>query len=400
MTFDQRRPRDRADRPRRPRPRHRGGLHLHARTLRRPLRTARSGDQRAAVRRRLRPRGTVRAGGRQYPPAYVSYERVKQDPALHFRAGGPGRSRELNILIGKNVEAGRLLAGVTFSDPGNWTSWPPHEHAEMLEEVYLYIDMPAPAFGVQYVYTIARIRRSPPSCAKATPCHPAGLSPQRRRARRPNRLSLVHGGPSRSGRTASSASSTSSPSSRRRAPASRPRRPERDRNAPATLNHFDLTGKVALVTGASGGLGAAYGARARRSRRRHGAYTATAGRATRPARRWSRRGRRAASVTANLSDRAASDRAIAETIAAFGRLDILVNNAGTMRRAPAADHGDEDWDLVVEVNLTSVFRLARAAGVTSSRRAAARSSTSRRCCRSRAASPCRAMRRPRAASRS
>lgn len=89
----------------------------------------------------------------EYPAAFVSYEQIKQDPALHFRAGGPGSSRELNILIGKNVEAGRLLAGVTFSEPGNWTSWPPHEHAEMLEEVYLYIDMPAPAFGVQYVYT-------------------------------------------------------------------------------------------------------------------------------------------------------------------------------------------------------------------------------------------------------
>jgi 5-deoxy-glucuronate isomerase len=89
----------------------------------------------------------------KYAPAFVSYEQIKQDPALHFRAGGPGSSRELNILIGKNVDAGRLLAGVTFSDPGNWTSWPPHEHAEMLEEVYLYIDMPEPAFGVQYVYT-------------------------------------------------------------------------------------------------------------------------------------------------------------------------------------------------------------------------------------------------------
>ena len=88
-----------------------------------------------------------------YPMAFVPYEDVKRDPALHFRAGGPGSSRELNILVGKNVDAGRLLAGVTFSDPGNWTSWPPHEHAEMLEEVYLYIDMPAPAFGVQYVYT-------------------------------------------------------------------------------------------------------------------------------------------------------------------------------------------------------------------------------------------------------
>ena len=48
------------------------------------------------------------------------------------------------------------MAGVTFSEPGNWTSWPPHEHAAMLEEAYLYIDMPAPAFGVQLVYTDAR----------------------------------------------------------------------------------------------------------------------------------------------------------------------------------------------------------------------------------------------------
>lgn len=88
-----------------------------------------------------------------YPVKFVAFSDVVEDPALHFRAGGPGSSRELNILIGKNVEAGRLLAGVTFSEPGNWTSWPPHEHAEMLEEVYLYIDMPAPGFGVQYVYT-------------------------------------------------------------------------------------------------------------------------------------------------------------------------------------------------------------------------------------------------------
>jgi 5-deoxy-glucuronate isomerase len=44
------------------------------------------------------------------------------------------------------------MAGVTFSDPGNWTSWPPHEHAVLAEEAYLYIDMPHPAFGVQLVY--------------------------------------------------------------------------------------------------------------------------------------------------------------------------------------------------------------------------------------------------------
>jgi 5-deoxy-glucuronate isomerase len=93
---------------------------------------------------------------KRHPVQFVSYADVQNDPGLHFAAGGPGAQRELNILIGKNVQAGRLMAGVTFSQPGNWTSWPPHEHAAMLEEAYLYIDMPAPAFGVQLVYTNAR----------------------------------------------------------------------------------------------------------------------------------------------------------------------------------------------------------------------------------------------------
>ena len=89
----------------------------------------------------------------RYPLQFVSFADVLQDPTLHFKAGGSTAEREVNILIGKNVEAGRLLAGVTFSKPGNWTSWPPHEHAEMLEEAYLYVDMPAPGWGIQLVYT-------------------------------------------------------------------------------------------------------------------------------------------------------------------------------------------------------------------------------------------------------
>ena len=90
---------------------------------------------------------------KRHPVQFVAYSDVQKDPGLHFATGGPGCQRELNILIGKNVEAGRLMAGVTFSAPGNWTSWPPHEHAVLAEEAYLYIDMPAPAFGVQLVYT-------------------------------------------------------------------------------------------------------------------------------------------------------------------------------------------------------------------------------------------------------
>jgi 5-deoxy-glucuronate isomerase len=90
---------------------------------------------------------------RTYPLQYVPYWKVQQDAGLHLNVGGPTNKREVNILIGKNVEAGRILAGITLSEPGNWTSWPPHEHAAMLEEAYLYIDMPAPSFGLQLVYT-------------------------------------------------------------------------------------------------------------------------------------------------------------------------------------------------------------------------------------------------------
>ena len=89
----------------------------------------------------------------RHPAQFVSFAAVQKDPGLHFETGGPGAKRDLNILIGKNVQAGRIMAGVTFSAPGNWTSWPPHEHAAMLEEAYLYVDMPAPTFGIQLVYT-------------------------------------------------------------------------------------------------------------------------------------------------------------------------------------------------------------------------------------------------------
>jgi 5-deoxy-glucuronate isomerase len=90
---------------------------------------------------------------KQYPLKFVSYKEVRDNPRLHLIAGKPPAERDLNVLIGANVEAGRIMAGVTFSTPGNWTSWPPHEHSKLLEEAYLFIDMPAPSFGVQFVYT-------------------------------------------------------------------------------------------------------------------------------------------------------------------------------------------------------------------------------------------------------
>ena len=90
---------------------------------------------------------------KQYPLQFVAFSDIRQDPSLHFTVTKPPTERDLNILLGKNIEAGRIMAGVTFSSDGNWTSFPPHEHHDMLEEAYLYIDMPAPQWGIQMVYT-------------------------------------------------------------------------------------------------------------------------------------------------------------------------------------------------------------------------------------------------------
>jgi len=91
---------------------------------------------------------------KKYPVEFVRFEEVKKNPDLVKQAGFEPYARKLHTLIGeKNVQASRLLAGVTFSKDGNWTSWPPHDHFEAKEEIYLYIDMPHPNFGIHLNYT-------------------------------------------------------------------------------------------------------------------------------------------------------------------------------------------------------------------------------------------------------
>jgi 2-deoxy-D-gluconate 3-dehydrogenase len=67
-------------------------------------------------------------------------------------------------------------------------------------------------------------------------------------------------------------------------------------------------------------------------------------------------------VRGDLADKTVPQQLIAQTLDEFGRLDILINNAGTIRRAPAVDYSEEDWAAVIEVNLSSVFRLSQLAG--------------------------------------
>jgi 2-deoxy-D-gluconate 3-dehydrogenase len=130
----------------------------------------------------------------------------------------------------------------------------------------------------------------------------------------------------------------------------------------AVLDRFRLDGRTALVTGASRGLGAAMA----RALAEAGADVALHARQlvdTDAARDLSKAcGVRAFALAADLAQRDASDRLVDEATAALGRIDILVNNAGIIRRADAHDYSDGDWDAVLMVDLTNVFRLCRAVG--------------------------------------
>lgn len=88
-----------------------------------------------------------------FPAAHVSHEQTKDQEGLYLKVGEAPYYREIHKVIAENVPGSRLLTGVTMSKPGNWTSWPPHEHAATQEELYLFFDMPRPGFGTQYVYT-------------------------------------------------------------------------------------------------------------------------------------------------------------------------------------------------------------------------------------------------------
>ena len=90
---------------------------------------------------------------RKYTVQFVSFAEVLNNPKLVNRAGFEPYARTIHTLIGEaNVQAGRILAGVTMSKEGNWTSWPPHDHSEAKEEIYLYTDMPAPNFAIHLNY--------------------------------------------------------------------------------------------------------------------------------------------------------------------------------------------------------------------------------------------------------
>jgi len=92
---------------------------------------------------------------RDAEPMLITYEEVRSDPSRAFDVGTDEAhtKRRIYSMLDTGVPCSRLLAGFTVGTPGAWTSWPPHEHNDSKEEFYLFFDMPAPAFSVQFVYS-------------------------------------------------------------------------------------------------------------------------------------------------------------------------------------------------------------------------------------------------------
>jgi len=121
---------------------------------------------------------------------------------------------------------------------------------------------------------------------------------------------------------------------------------------------FDLTGRMALVTGASGGIGGAIAS----ALHRQGAAVAISGTRREALDTLAAKlGERVHVLPCNLSDAAEVEALVPSAEKAMGQVDILVANAGITRDNLFVQLRDEDWDEVINVNLTATFRLARAA---------------------------------------
>jgi 2-deoxy-D-gluconate 3-dehydrogenase len=127
------------------------------------------------------------------------------------------------------------------------------------------------------------------------------------------------------------------------------------------MSIFRLDGQKALVTGASKGIGAAIALALADA----GADVACHGNTHAPnetAEGVRALGRQALALQGDLGRRETAAELVGEALGKFERIDILVNNAGTIRRAPAVDFSEADWDLVLDVNLRSLFRLCQLTG--------------------------------------
>jgi len=131
----------------------------------------------------------------------------------------------------------------------------------------------------------------------------------------------------------------------------------------SVLNSFKLDGKTALVTGCKRGIGKAMAiALAEAGADIIGVSATLEASGSDVEKAVTSLGRKFTAYSCNFSDRDALKQFIGKVKADHKQIDILVNNAGTIKRAPAAEHPDEFWDEVIEVNLSAQFLLTRDIG--------------------------------------
>jgi NAD(P)-dependent dehydrogenase (short-subunit alcohol dehydrogenase family) len=125
---------------------------------------------------------------------------------------------------------------------------------------------------------------------------------------------------------------------------------------------LDLAGKVAVVVGGSSGIGrtvalglAEGGADVVSSARRIDLVNALADEIE-------KLGRRSLRITCDVADRSSLEKLLQECLAVFGKVDILVNAAGITKRAPTVDYAEEDWNRIMDTNLTGMFRTCQVFG--------------------------------------
>jgi len=125
---------------------------------------------------------------------------------------------------------------------------------------------------------------------------------------------------------------------------------------------FDLSGKVAVVVGGTSGIGRAIalglaeaGADVVPTSRRPEQVETTA-------REIEERGRRTLEVVSDVTDKASLQKVLDACLETFGKVDILVNSAGKTKRAPTVDFSDEDWNDIMETNLTGTLRACQVFG--------------------------------------
>jgi 2-deoxy-D-gluconate 3-dehydrogenase len=128
------------------------------------------------------------------------------------------------------------------------------------------------------------------------------------------------------------------------------------------LDLFKLDGKVALVTGAGAGLGKSMAIALAEAGADVACHARKVGDADATCAEIEKLGRRTFPVAGDLAETTAPASIAAAVAGHFGKIDILINNAGMIRRSPATEFSEDDWSTVIQVNLSSVFRLSQAVG--------------------------------------